>query len=249
MQSRERIRHRIIDLSHRELFGGKMQVIQIAVFAFALLLGCGEASLPSETDGTSEWDDHQTYERILTEAVELATLRTFISGGQLVYYSPNEKNPRTGFLFTGWAKETYDNGQASLLNQFKDGTLNGLCTEWYQNGHKETQNQIKEGRKEGLCTSWYTNGQKRSQANFKGGKKDGLSTDWYESGRKRSEENFKSDKLMSAVAWKPNGQKCPVTNVKDGNGIKVDAYYEDGTEVIRSTYKDGSRIGDSVPPP
>ena len=49
---------------------------------------------------------------------------------------------------------------------------------------------------------------------------------------------------MSSVVWKPNGEKCPVTNLKDGNGIRVDAYYEDGTEVIRSVYKNGERVNE-----
>ena len=36
------------------------------------------------------------------------------------------------------------------------------------------------------------------------------------------------DKLMTAVAWKPNGEKCPLTN-KNGNGIWI-WYYDDGME-------------------
>ena len=43
---------------------------------------------------------------------------------------------------------------------------------------------------------------------------------------------------MSAVAWKLNGEKCPETNVKDGNGVVV-WYNEDGTEWFRETSKDG----------
>jgi len=55
--------------------------------------------------------------------------------------------------------------------------------------------------------------------------------------------NFKVGKLMSAKAWKPNGEKCPLTNVKDGNGVWV-SYYDDGTEDIRWNYKDGKRVRD-----
>ena len=32
---------------------------------------------------------------------------------------------------------------------------------------------------------------------------------------------------MSAKVWKPNGEKCPVTNVVDGNGLVV-IYDDDG---------------------
>jgi antitoxin component YwqK of YwqJK toxin-antitoxin module len=44
------------------------------------------------------------------------------------------------------------------------------------------------------------------------GDKDGLVTEYYKNG-----------KVMTSVGWKPNGEKCPVTNLKDGNGVK--AYY------------------------
>jgi antitoxin component YwqK of YwqJK toxin-antitoxin module len=43
---------------------------------------------------------------------------------------------------------------------------------------------------------------------------------------------------MSAVTWKPDGEKCPVTNVQDGDGVIV-WYDADGTEVIRKSYIDG----------
>jgi len=47
---------------------------------------------------------------------------------------------------------------------------------------------------------------------------------------------------MSGVkSWKPNGEICPITNVKDGNGIAV-WYNEDGTEGDRLTFKDGERV-------
>ena len=48
-------------------------------------------------------------------------------------------------------------------------------------------------------------------------------------------------KLMTAVVWKPNGDKCTVTNVKDGNGVAL-WYSEDGTERGRRTYKDGEVV-------
>ena len=92
----------------------------------------------------------------------------------------------------------------------------------------------------------YENGYKRRKTNYKEGKRDGLSTNWYKNGQKSSEESFKNEKLMTAIVGKPKGEKCTATNIKGGNGVKVDAYYEDGTEVIRSIYKDGSRLEDSA---
>ena len=42
---------------------------------------------------------------------------------------------------------------------------------------------------------------------------------------------------MSAVAWKFNGEKCPLTKIdKDGNGLVV-TYYDNGREMMRQTFR------------
>ena len=73
---------------------------------------------------------------------------------------------------------------------------------------------------------------------FKDGKLDGLHTNWYNDGQKSTERNHKNGKVMTSVGWKPNGEKCPVTNVVNGNGVEV-VYKDDGTEDRRWTFKDG----------
>ena len=47
---------------------------------------------------------------------------------------------------------------------------------------------------------------------------------------------------MSAKVWKPNGEKCPVTNLKDGNGVVV-GWYENGQKRQQINYKDGKKGG------
>ena len=54
---------------------------------------------------------------------------------------------------------------------------------------------------------------------------------------------YKDGKIMSAKVWKPNGEKCPVTNMKDGSGFFV-FYNNDGTGRFRTTYKDGEVVRD-----
>ena len=61
---------------------------------------------------------------------------------------------------------------------------------------------------------------------------------WLETGQKRWERTYKDGKIWTAVAWKPNGEKCPVSNVVRGNGVWVE-YNDDGTEKYRRTYKNG----------
>ena len=95
----------------------------------------------------------------------------------------------------------------------------------------------------GKVEDFYENGQKWWKANWKGGKLDGFYTSWYENGNKEKEGHYKDDKLMFAEVWKPNGEKCPVTNLEDGNGVVVE-YDDDETEGFRNTYLDGEPVVD-----
>jgi antitoxin component YwqK of YwqJK toxin-antitoxin module len=128
----------------------------------------------------------------------------------------NENRPSD---YTGWVKGMFSNGRISNLAQFKDGERDGLSTEWYINGQKVREMTLRDGKRDGLTTIWYPNGQK-----------------W-------TEETYKDGKLWTAIAWKPNGEKCPVTNVVNGNGILVHYSIKmDGTESFRTTYKDGIKV-------
>jgi len=119
----------------------------------------------------------------------------------------------------------------------------GRHVEFYDNGQLKFANVLKDGRNEGLCVSWYLSGQKRSEINFKDGKKDGFENAWWENGQKKMERNVKDNKLVSLTRWKPNGEKCPITNIVDGNGVSV-YYNDDGTELFRNTWKDGEIVVD-----
>jgi hypothetical protein len=94
------------------------------------------------------------------------------------------------------------------------------------------------------CAKWmHDNGQIKNLIQLKDGKPDGLAAAWYENRQMKMEEIFKDGKLVTAVSWKPNGEKCPVTNVVDGNGFWVE-YNEDGTVSFRLTYKGGVKVED-----
>jgi len=94
----------------------------------------------------------------------------------------------------------------------------------------------------GYAVGKHPNGQKISKVTLKDGKRHGLSNSWYENGQKRGESNFKDDKLWTAVQWKPNGEKCPVTNVVNGNGVQV-FYHDNGQKAWEETLKDGKWHG------
>ena len=152
----------------------------------------------------------------------------------------NYKDGKAHGFAIGW----YKNGQKKAEGNIRDDRKDGLWTYWHENGQKESEENYKDGGfLNGLLTEWYENGQKKSERNYRGGKLHGFATGWYENGQKRSEGNLKNGKLMSAFAWKPNGEKCPITNLKDGNGVAVQ-YKEDGTEKARATFKDGEIVED-----
>ena len=155
-----------------------------------------------------------------------------------VKYLPNEKTP-----FTGKAESFYENGQKKGEVNFKDGKEDGLFRWWGENGQKEAEGTYKEGKEDGSATYWGENGQKEAEGTYKEGKEDGLWTFWYENGQKKWEWNYKDGKLWTAIGWKPNGEKCPESNIKDWNGVWV-LYDDDGTVSHRRTYKDGEIVFD-----
>ena len=75
---------------------------------------------------------------------------------------------------------------------------------------------------------------------FEDGKKHGSWAGWHGNGQKSHESTYKDGKLITAVAWKPNGDKCPVSNVVNGNGVLV-RYNDDGMEDRRFFYQNGKR--------
>jgi antitoxin component YwqK of YwqJK toxin-antitoxin module len=227
--------------------------------------GWSDANKPAST-GVIDLNDNETRNRIAAEAIDSGKLQKKGEEGDQLYYAPNQQT-----AYTGWAKRIWDNGQIKALGQindgkeeglwtewyesgnkltevnYKDGKMEGVGTLWYENGKKQTESNYKNGKHNGLWKHWFENGQKKGEGNFKDGKPNGLATLWYENGQKQRETNFKNGESMplvwTAFVWKPNGEKCPITNINNGNGVLVD-YYEDGTEKNRLTFKDGEIVLD-----
>ena len=96
-------------------------------------------------------------------------------------------------------------------------------------------------------TGWkkwiHDNGRLVGLSQFKNGKLDGLRTWWYPNGRKKAERTYEDGKLWTAVRWKPNGEKCPVTNVVNGSGVVVQLHPK-GPVHLSTTFKDGKIVSD-----
>ena len=124
-----------------------------------------------------------------------------------------------------------------------DGKKQGLWNHWHINGRKAGEQNFKDDIWHGPLKRWYDNGKRKEEVIFKDGAIVGLATNWYENGQQANEINYKVGIMLSVKVWKPNGEKCPNTTLKDGNGVLV-IYNDDGTVNSRTTYMDGRKAKD-----
>ncbi|MBT5910757.1 MAG: toxin-antitoxin system YwqK family antitoxin [Opitutae bacterium] len=184
-------------------------------------------------------EDPEVFEEIASQAIDLGTLAAKRVKGLMVVCIPGTEKP-----FSGWVKENYDNGRLKRLGYLNEGAKDGLWTSWHENGEKQLEIRYKKDVLHGETSSWHPNGQKKSVGNIRDGEMDGPWEEWYENGWKERVQNCDFGKLLSATVWKPDGEKCPVSNIVNGKGELID-YNEDGTIDKRHTFKDGVGIEDS----
>ncbi len=194
-----------------------------------LLMGCQKPDL----------EDPEVFEKIASQAINPSRLEAKRLKGLLVLCIPETEDP-----YSGWVRENYDNGQLKRLGYLNDGRKEGLWTSWHENGEKKKEIRYNKDVAHGTATEWYANGQKKGVGQIKDGEMDGPWEEWYENGWKSKVQNCDFGKLISATAWKPNGEKCPVTNVTNGTGELID-YNENGTIDKRYIFKNGVGVEDS----
>ena len=238
-----------------------MKATLLSLFIALLMVGCGEEEvvnnktaeegpsceacadcLVSESETPSKVTEisNEAQEKAPTNVPKREVLIHELEKREGAWYAKGEAEP-----FTGTEVGYYEDGSKSWEVPLVDGKTQGTRIEYYKDGQKKREIPWVDGKRHGLQTSWYENGQKKAEEKYKDGKKDGLATEWHKNGQKRLEANHKDGKLMSAVGWKPNGEKCPVTNLKDGTGVVV-WYREDGTVSRRDSWKNGKLDGISI---
>ena len=141
----------------------------------------------------------------------------------------------SSFPYSGYYVQLDEEERIRNLRTFHNGLLNGITLSWRKNGLKFFQGNFKEGKKDGVQIFWSEKNKKTSEQIYKDGKLDGLSTKWYLNGNKSSEQIFSRGKLISAVGWKPNGDRCPSTRVREGVGVLV-SYSDFGDESKRENF-------------
>ena len=244
-----------------------MRKLLAAMFIALLMVGCGEPDLSDP-----EVLENVTADAVDDSKLQYRNGVTYLSdedipftGRSERFYESGQKRSENNYkdgIYDGVSTDWYENGQKQREINFKDRKQDGLWTYWYENGQKLEEVNYEDGKPNGLITRWYEKGQKKEEGNLKDGKYDGLrtwwyengqkkeernlkdrvSTDWYENGQKQRERSFKDGKLISTFVWKPNGENCPVTNLRDGNGLEV-GYYENGQKMQQLSFKHGINDG------
>ena len=204
-----------------------------ALCTVALLAGCSEKK-DSQLMGPKPVTEAP---KVVVDGDQIEFRGGIIEQEGLAYF---EGNPFTGVAV--W-KYTPPNPNAQKWNEitYKDGKRHGLETYWYENGQKQSEHTHKDGIEHGPGAAWYENGQKKAEWNFKDRRTHGPGTTWYENGQKKAETTYKDSNLVTSTIWKPNGEKCPGTNVVNGTGI-VFWYHENGQKMHELTYKAGKLI-------
>ena len=242
-------------LVYGESNSGKVKTIDETIKEIDSLLGGVDVNFELKSSAPN-LDNPQEFQDVIKHAVDISKLKEGRVGNDKLMKFKNTP-------FSGWAKGSvngkncllqfrfgeadgqsmfwYKNGQKSAWIEMENNQPNGISLGWHKNGVMYLKGEMQNGFPEGLSIMWYDNGQKESEKFYKNGKLHGLSIKWYENGQKKAEGNFDYGKLMTSIKWKPNGEICPVTNVKDGSGGIV-VYNDDGTEKERFTFKDGVKI-------
>ena len=210
----------------------EIEALQSAIEWYKVQDRNGDAYIPNTDQPYSGWSK-STYEN-----GQFKTLTTFEKGSVIREQKWKENGiPVFDIRFTPGEVRTTNLNQVILNVLYR----NGVCRYWHDNGQIAAEISFKKNNIDGLFKGWYENGQKKEEINYKEGEVHGQGIRWYKNGQKREEYNYKEGKLVSALAWMPNGEACPATNVVSGNGVW--AWYDsDGNEESRELYVGGELV-------
>lgn len=180
----------------------------ILLNAVVLSFGCVQKTRELNINGTKENNElPANLKHIISQAINLSDLEQHQDNK--VYFISSHDTP-----YTGWVKRINNDNKILLLQEFKNGRLNGYFTYWHNNGRKLIEGRGESGLIDGKCLYWYRNG------------------------KKSSERFYRKGKLLSATNWKPNGEKCLKTEIHDGNGVLVN-YSDSGRVASSIIFRDG----------
>ena len=118
-------------------------------------------------------------------------------------------------------------------------------TFYYEDGQKKEEHSFTINGDLTDLAYWHENGQKKEESKWKDNLADGPSIQWYSSGLKKEAGVYKLGCPFSLEVWKPNGEKCAETNIKNGSGTKIE-YYENGDKRYTQNWTEGKRTGEWI---
>lgn len=163
----------------------------------------------------------------------------------------NEKAQREGI----W-KFYYSSGLLKSVENYKDGSVEGLVENYYSNGSIEKQKNFITSKLDGARTIYYTTGGKEMVQNYKMGVQEGKEYSYYQNGKLKYEIDVVAGKYQGPlVQYYNNGHLMEKSTFKDGfrfgkyqnfynypeNTLKIEVNYEKGTLV--GEYKSYHRNG------
>lgn len=126
-------------------------------------------------------------------------------------------------VFTGEARQYYQNGFVAVAEQFHNGKRHGFWRTWTSQGLPSLDAAYETNRLEGTKRTWWANGQIRSQNEYVDGVMQGVSSMWYQSGALFKRMNY-VDGIEYGLqqAWRDNGKLYANYEARNGRifGLK-----------------------------
>ncbi|MFP6854730.1 MAG: hypothetical protein VB980_03025, partial [Opitutales bacterium] len=110
-------------------------------------------------DPWPDLNNNETLASVVADAIDRDSLKE--KEGR--FHAPDDQTP-----YTGWGKGIYPDGQAALVDRYKEGKLDGQ-TFLFRNGQRKKEGRFLNGSKEGLWIDWNEDGSERHRANFSNG--------------------------------------------------------------------------------
>ena len=150
----------------------------------------------------------------------------------------------SGQPFTGIYVEFGEIGNAQVVRNYQNGTLNGPMFMYYQNGNLQKVVNYTNGVREGEDIDFYGNGNSKTIRNYKNGMLNGNSFDFDEFGRLTSSLEYVNNAKNGKEIKISNGIVTNENNYVNGqlNG-EAKSYYSNGTVRSNGNYSRNFRNG------
>lgn len=150
----------------------------------------------------------------------------------------------SGQPFTGIYVEFGEIGNAQVIRNYQNGTLNGPMFLYYQNGNLQKVTNYTNGVREGEDIDFYGNGNSKTIRNYKNGMLNGNSFDFDEFGRLTSSLEYVNNAKNGKEIKISNGIVTNENNYVNGqlNG-EAKSYYSNGTVRSNGNYSRNFRNG------